>query len=51
MGVRIDDFATLVALEPHGPDVVVGLSPDYPWGRVYGGQVGTIQPPSTSASR
>ena len=39
MGVRIDDFATLVALEPHGPDVFVGLSPDYPWGRVYGGQV------------
>ena len=30
MGIRIDDFATLMALEPHGPDVFVGLSPDYP---------------------
>jgi acyl-CoA thioesterase-2 len=26
-------------LEPHGPDVFVGISPDYPWGRLYGGQV------------
>ncbi len=26
-------------LEPHGPDVYVGLSPTYDWGRVYGGQV------------
>lgn len=26
-------------LESHGPDVFVGLSPEYPWGRVYGGQV------------
>lgn len=32
-------FAELVALEPHGPDVFVGISPDYTWGRVYGGQV------------
>ena len=39
MGIRIDDFTTLMALESHGPDVFVGLSPDYPWGRVYGGQV------------
>ena len=39
MGVPVDDFATLMALEPHGPDVFVGISPDYPWGRVYGGQV------------
>jgi len=26
-------------LEPHGPDTFVGVSPAYPWGRVYGGQV------------
>lgn len=29
----------LLHLEPHGADVYVGLSPTYPWGRVYGGQV------------
>jgi acyl-CoA thioesterase II len=29
----------LVSLEPHGPDVFVGLSATYEWGRVYGGQV------------
>lgn len=34
-----DRFDQLIALEPHGPDVFVGLSPEYPWGRVYGGQV------------
>ena len=33
------DFGALMALESHGPDVYVGISPDYPWGRVYGGQV------------
>ena len=33
------DFTALMALESHGPDVYVGISPDYPWGRVYGGQV------------
>ncbi|MFL2936012.1 MAG: acyl-CoA thioesterase [Myxococcota bacterium] len=33
------DFKVLMTLEPHGPDVYVGLSPKYPWGRVYGGQV------------
>ena len=26
-------------LEPHGPDTYVGSSPDYPWGRIYGGLV------------
>jgi acyl-CoA thioesterase-2 len=26
-------------LEPHGPDTFVGSSPDYPWGRIYGGLV------------
>ncbi len=39
MAHPVDDFLTLLALEPHGPDVFVGVSPDYPWGRVYGGQV------------
>ena len=39
MAWEVDDFATLLALEAHGPDVFVGISPTYPWGRVYGGQV------------
>lgn len=26
-------------MAPHGPDVWVGVSDEYPWGRVYGGQV------------
>jgi acyl-CoA thioesterase-2 len=33
------DFASLLALEPHGPDTFVGLSPPYEWGRIFGGQV------------
>jgi len=33
------DITTLLTLEPHGPDTFVGTGPDYPWGRVYGGQV------------
>lgn len=28
-----------MGLEPHGPDTFVAVGPDYPWGRVYGGQV------------
>ena len=39
MGFEIGNFAALMALEPHGPDVYLGVGPDYPWGRVYGGQV------------
>ena len=39
MGFDVPDFSTLMGLEAHGPDVFVGVSPDYPWGRVYGGQV------------
>ncbi|MED6327723.1 MAG: acyl-CoA thioesterase domain-containing protein [Actinomycetota bacterium] len=39
MAFDVPDFATLMALESHGPDVYVGISPEYPWGRVYGGQV------------
>lgn len=33
------DFASLIALEAHGPDTFVGVSPPYSWGRIYGGQV------------
>lgn len=33
------NLAHLLALEPHGPDVFVGVSPPYEWGRIYGGQV------------
>ena len=32
-------FDRLLELETHGPDVWVGESPPYNWGRVYGGQV------------
>jgi acyl-CoA thioesterase-2 len=39
MPFDITDFKALMALEPHGPDVFVGVGPTYPWGRVYGGQV------------
>ena len=39
MAKAIADFESLMKLEPHGPDVYVGSSPEYPWGRVYGGQV------------
>jgi acyl-CoA thioesterase-2 len=33
------DFATMMALEPHGTDVWVGEGPQYPWGGLYGGQI------------
>lgn len=33
------DFAQMMALEPHGPDVYVGTGPKYPWGGLYGGQI------------
>lgn len=33
------DLTSLLAMEPHGPDVFVGVSTPTPWGRVYGGQV------------
>ena len=32
-------FATMMALEPHGPDTFVGIGPRYPWGGLYGGQI------------
>jgi acyl-CoA thioesterase-2 len=34
-----DDFVTMMDLEPHGPDVWVGVGPQYPWGGLYGGQI------------
>jgi acyl-CoA thioesterase II len=33
------DFATMMQLEAHGPDVFVGVGPEYPWGGLYGGQI------------
>src|SRR3546814_19370423 len=33
------DFATMMQLEPHGPDVFVAHGPRYPWGGLYGGQI------------
>jgi acyl-CoA thioesterase II len=33
------DFVTMMALEPHGPDVWVGAGPRYPWGGLFGGQI------------
>lgn len=33
------DFATMMALEAHGPDTFIGAGPRYPWGGLYGGQI------------
>jgi len=33
------DLSHALTLEPHAPDTFVGISPDYPWGRIYGGLV------------
>jgi acyl-CoA thioesterase-2 len=33
------DFLTMMRLETHGPDVFVGVGPEYPWGGLYGGQI------------
>src|SRR5438067_2350352 len=33
------NFATMMNLEPHGPDTFVGVGPKYPWGGLYGGQI------------
>jgi len=33
------DVAGIFDLQSHGPDVWVGESPDYPWGRIFGGLV------------
>lgn len=34
-----ETFIDLMALERHGPDTWIGLSAEYSWGRIYGGQV------------
>ncbi len=39
MGRVFEQFSDMLDMAPHGPDVWVGESADYPWGRVYGGQV------------
>ena len=33
------DLSQVFELEPHGPDTWLGESPDYAWGRIYGGLV------------
>ena len=32
-------FAQILDLDHHGPDTHVGITPEYPWGRLFGGQV------------
>ena len=39
MGQPPLDLGGIFQLEAHGPDTFVGESPDYAWGRVYGGLV------------
>ena len=39
MSSDIEDFSTLMTLEPSGENTWSGNGPTYPWGRVYGGQV------------
>ena len=34
-----NSFSELFELAPHGPDVYVGIGPQYPWGGLYGGQI------------
>lgn len=33
------DLGTILDLADHGPDVFVGIGPQYPWGGLYGGQI------------
>lgn len=33
------DLRTILDLADHGPDVMVGIGPRYPWGGLYGGQI------------
>ncbi len=33
------DLQTILSLADHGPDVMVGIGPRYPWGGLYGGQI------------
>jgi len=39
MNTKPTTFSSLIDLVQHGPDTWVGLSADYRWGRIYGGQV------------
>ncbi len=39
MAVEFVSFADMFDMASHGPDTWVGESAEYPWGRVYGGQV------------
>lgn len=39
MAYDVKGFSSLIEVESHGHDSYVGVSPEYPWGRVYGGQV------------
>ncbi len=39
VAVVFESFADMFDMSSHGPDVWVGESAEYPWGRVYGGQV------------
>jgi len=39
MNSKPTTFASMMDLVQHGPDTWVGLSADYDWGRIYGGQV------------
>lgn len=39
MAFEVTSFVDLMHLESHGVDTFVGRGPEYPWGRVYGGQV------------
>ncbi|MFL2986767.1 MAG: acyl-CoA thioesterase [Candidatus Poriferisodalaceae bacterium] len=39
MATHPTTFSELMELEQHGPETWVGLSADYEWGRIYGGQV------------
>jgi acyl-CoA thioesterase II len=33
------DFMAMMELDSRGPDVYVGVGPEYPWGGLYGGQI------------
>jgi acyl-CoA thioesterase II len=39
LSIHPTDFGDLMTLEAHGPDTWVGLSAEYRWGRIFGGQV------------
>jgi acyl-CoA thioesterase-2 len=39
MSESLLDLSQIFVLEPHGPDTYIGESPQYSWGRIYGGLV------------